>query len=699
MGQYLEKFADTIGKRQAQQILKVLNEKRNTGQIRTIDEFSKNFEDLIRELQSTVLTPSLVLWMANEDEFIDTETYNFMLDRVEDDLIASFEEATNIDKVQKSHEAIVRDVILKNLRAGVAELQAKITLYEFLNNDVRGFDSAIFTTFRESKENRTERSSTQAAILFNDPRTNLLIGVNNDAEVELVGERLILPNISKTQHRITNVRQIFNKDTSQSELVVEPAGTSLKNISDGIDGTYWIQSLIFKNKRDNVKVVLEFDLGTVREVNFIDIDPASRYGLILEDISFLDSNNSVTSLDITDQTIQSETSISIRKIATSKIVLSFRNDNPSRIQFEYDPNQESLFSQAVLQPPEGIIPTSTSASEDLNELLASSKIKDVLGLPTETKLEFSGYEFLTGLDNVRIGVTDFRSKGIYISTPLKICGAGQVGLRTVETRPFRPALGGAIEFTAETYDNNTNNEIDNPVTKGRNFQSSIEYWIVKQDLTTEGALVSTNIFPILPLGVQRVHQERLILNEKSATTEVNNDIGSLMFFTNRTNGDIKVYRNGTLIVDRTGSAVPADGWVAEPDNILVPTAGVNLRTPNNGSRMLFKIKVIDPLPGDIYTVTYSPILSSTKAIPKTVSELSTIGGVQVVDLVGDLSARSSEGQIILLDKVGEDDSTQDANIFLVIIMRQNTADNTISSAVEEYTLVAGCKDVTKFEGV
>src|SRR5688500_16419153 len=122
MGQYLDKFKDTIGKRQTQQILNLLNKRRNSGQIRTVEEFSQQMEDLIRELTETTLKPSLSLFQAEENNYIDSERQNFMLERVQDDLEAAFEEANNINEVQNAHQAVVRDVILKNLRSGIAEL-------------------------------------------------------------------------------------------------------------------------------------------------------------------------------------------------------------------------------------------------------------------------------------------------------------------------------------------------------------------------------------------------------------------------------------------------------------------------------------------------------------------------------------------------------------------------------------------------
>ena len=216
MGQYLDKFKDVIGKRQTQQIINLLNQRRNTGQIRTIEEFSKQLEDLVRSLTETNLKPSLSLFLAKETELTDSESVNFMLERVEDDLIAAFEESDNIDEVQKSHEAIIRDVIFKNLKAAVGELDSKIRIFEFLNKDNRGFDSAIFSTFRESKENRTKRGDPFTAVLFRDLRTGDTVNIKEDAVAELIGERLTLANQDKNYHTIHGVRQIFDDSSPQS---------------------------------------------------------------------------------------------------------------------------------------------------------------------------------------------------------------------------------------------------------------------------------------------------------------------------------------------------------------------------------------------------------------------------------------------------------------------------------------------------
>jgi hypothetical protein len=690
MGQYLDKFKSQIGQKQTEQIIKLLNQQRNSGQIRTIEEFSKKLENLVRELTDTVIKPTSKLYEAEVEKEISTESYNFMLDRAKDDLDTAFTEALNIDEVQNAHEAIVRDVVLKNLRSGLAELDSKITLYEFLNKDTRGFNNALFTTFRESKENRTFRGTTAYnSILFLDPRKGDLTEASEDAAVELIGERLTLSPKSATNYTIRNVTQLFDDDTPQSELIVDPPNISLSNIIDGTKNTYWAQSLIYQTKREFVKTKLELDLGIVREINRIEIEPASRYPIILESITYLDGNNVPVVLNLPEQEFVSTGVVQFKKIASNKIILTFRNEHPTRVQFEYDPSKETLFSQALQEPPEGVQANISDAAEDLNKIISSGRVKSLLGVDTSTPQTFIGYEYQIGFDNIRIGVSTYSSRSIYVSSPLKITGAGQIGLKVDEKRPYTDVPISEIKYTDKTYDNLDENE--NAGINSRNFLGSIEYWIVKQDLSTSGSLIKTSVFPILPLEVERVHHERLVLNEKSSPSLSLNDIGTLMFFTNVTDGELKVYRNFELLTNETDNLFATDGWKLEP----IPPAGVTLRTPNQGARMRLKIKIVAPLATDIYTVSYTPLVSTTAALPQTISEFAGTGGIQVVDLTGDLSVRAGLGQIVYTDIIEEDQEQLESRIYLVILLRQNTAEESLTSIVEEYTLVVGYKDREK----
>jgi len=381
---------------------------------------------------------------------------------------------------------------------------------------------------------------------------------------------------------------------------------------------------------------------------------------------------------------------------TDRLILTFRNENSIKNQFEYNPNVQALSEQVLQKRHEvGKLEKRTTGKEELNKLVASQKIKELTRIKKASRDSYSGYGFITGIDNIRIGITQHEDRSVYISSPLEICGIGELGLRTVETRPYLDANDSQIKFTDTTYDIDQDSSLtdDSSLAVGETtnvfFLGSIEYWIVKQDLDENNQLQKTTTFPILPLDVDRIYHERLVLNEKSSSSLTEGDIGDTMFFTNRTDGNIKVYRNGVLLEDQTGFTVPTDGWldISESDN----------RTPNNGSPMTFRIQVLDRLPGDIFTVSYTPSVSSTTSIPKTLGEFTSAGGLKVVDLVGDLSARLTEGQLIVLDVQGEDNTNQNSNVYLSIIIRRNAAEATLTPAVEEYTLLSGCKDLTKFE--
>jgi len=681
---YLEKFRGVIGKTQTEQVLRLLSNKRNIGQIRSVKEFSKELETLIRELTATGLTPTLKLYLAEGDKQTSSESYNYMLDRVDDDLTAGFLEAVEIDKVQQAHNALVRDVILKNLRAGIAELEGKIALYEYMSSNGSGFDKTIASTFREANGNRTFRGQQQINSIFRDPRTNELLDNDEDAQVELVGERLVLPEETKTSYPLHGIRQIFDSTSPQSEVLVEPTGTSISNIIDGQKGTYWVQTLLFANRKPYVRVQLEVDLGVAREINYIEIDPAIQHPITLESLYYLDVNNTFIDTGLEETVIASSGSIKIRKLVTRKLIFTFKNANPVKVDFEHS-DRISLLDQALSEPTGGTPPDLVQISEALDKAISSEKIKALIGVKQANVDTFTGYAFTTGLDNIRVGFSTYASRGHYVSLPIENNDLGNAGLRATETRPYIDT-DGLQKFTEITYDLATREGLDGTLYFASPddiyFLGSIEYWVTRQIVSAAGNTLSTTSFPILPLGVNRIYHERLLLTEKSSSTKAYSDVGYTIFFTDVTNGSLAVYRNGTLLVEDTDWSL---------------STSATYRTPNVGERMRAKITIFSVSPGDIYTVSYDPLEATLRAIPAELAECTTVSGSMVVDLVGDLTARLVQGKEVLFDLDGEaSDNTN--RIYLSILLRRNTANSFLTPAVEDYSLVMGNKDTSKFEG-
>jgi len=166
---------------------------------------------------------------------------------------------------------------------------------------------------------------------------------------------------------------------------------------------------------------------------------------------------------------------------------------------------------------------------------------------------------------------------------------------------------------------------------------------------------------------------------------INPDAAQLRFYTGDNNSDVVVYRNGTALT----YSVDWD-FVESSD----PDIGALTNTvPGSGSPMkrgIYILNAVQPL--DIYTVSYTPVVSNTKTLPSETTLL------KVVDLIGDQSARITNQNIIILDSQKGSYTVSYADMYLVILMRRNSAKENFSPAVEEYMLVTGSKNTEKFSG-
>lgn len=652
--QYLDKFTKKIDKRQVDQVLQKLNEKRQAGEIRTVDEFLSRLQDLIRDLTATQISPTLKIFSGKEDEVIDSETYNDMLDRIRDDFRSSFEEANNIDEMRQSQRAIMKDVVLKNIRRAIDELESKVDLYENKWNKYGSLFAAISSTFQEVSNNRTKRNIQQSGTIFSDPRNGKLIEKDSFTEKD----RLTLSSSVEEEYTIKKIEQVFDSSFLQSDLIVQLPSTNINNIIDQQSYTYWIQSLLFTDIQSYAKIKLLLIFATEKDINYIEIEPITDKSIILESIEYEDTSFDIQTIHNTDIDFSSPTRINIPRISTKKIFLTFRNQNGIPVDFEYE-DRISLFNQAIDSSQDNKTPYMANIDSDLNRIVSSATIKNIIGIVPSNEESFSGYSYTFGIDNIRAGLNLYDNQSIYITPSLKITEElGQVSLEAKETRPKASSPTDTPSNSSTTYDGNDSDF----------YFSSIEYLVIKRDFDISGNIIKTSKYPIFPSDVTRIHHERLLLTEKSILTLINNDIGRTLMFTDKTYGNVKVYRNGYLLTYGVD-------WF---DVSSVPN-----KTPNSGGPMCFKIKIDNPLIGDIYTVTYTPMKSNTRGIPKNLSPFSG-SGIDVVDMSGDLSVRYINNNRLLFTKVNP--KVVHSEIFLSIISRNNSSRDTLSSVVEDFVL-------------
>lgn len=683
---YLDRYRSTLPTVQGNQILKRLTAKRDGGEIRTLEEFKAQLKTLTQTLIEERITPTIKLFQAVAGTDISSEQYNEMLERIRDDLEAAFTEADNLDDVIALHQNIVQQVSLKAIRFGIHELQSQISLYEFIARSAHGFSTAVNNTFRESQKLNTSRSDPAASFVFIDPRRVELIPTTEDAQIDAVGERLLLAAETSQTIQPRAAEWLSNENSIRGEVDVSFPNASAQRVVDGRNNTYWVVPVLLSNvKPSGVPLELAIHLNGHQTFNVVEIEPATEYPMALVGIDYLNSANTRTTIFSEEILLTGPTSILLDRVTTDNLIIRVRQDNHKEIQFVEKPG-ESNFHRAVLNQS---VPTVdiASVSEDLQQVLSSDfLLNDILGLSSIAKTQQRYFEYVLGFDNIRPKFHTFSERSVFVSNKITINQPGQFGLQVVEKRPFQ--LQSSTDITTAVYQYAQQSAAEDE----KFYHGVVEYWLFMQAFSQEDFLVGTNVIPVLPLGAERVYHEQLVLTHKSASTLLNANIGSLMHYTDADSTDVKVYRNGTVLT--YGTTASAD-WEFVGPGQNIDNAELTLTSANAGSRMKRGIRLwntaINPL--DIYTVSYTPKVSNTRSDPSD-SSLFT-----VVDLIGDRSMRIVADNVITFDRQRGSHIIGSIEAYLIVIMRRNSANDNFSPILEEYTMSWSSRDDQRFAGV
>jgi len=692
LSSYLDQFRSGLREVQSQQILSLLSQEKDKGNITTVEEFRTRLEELTAELQAETIQPTLKLFLAEFTELIDSESFNFMMERIQDDLRAAYQEMNDIDEVLAAHENIINNVVLTNLELAVNDLESKIESFEFLNKNRDGFDNTIFNTFRGTQNNRTANDQ---IVVFLDPKT----GVSSStpafrANVDTIGEKLLLTTSIDNELLAASVRQVFDFEAIGSELNVEFEDSNINNIIDNTAGTFWVQSVMLSQPRNETGVItkLEIDLGGVKSVNFIQIEPLTLYPIEIIGITIIDPNNQ--SIPILTQPVEANSNnrFFFNTASAKKIILKIRNRNYSQVQFT---TKAGSPIPELTRDLTNVDNTIQNVSEELAELVSSPLLTAALNVPDFPGEKKSYYEYLIGFDNIRLGLGQFSDVSIFVSKTELVNGLGQTAIRVNEKRPIGAIDSNSIEYTKDTY----------PAGFDDYFHGSLEYYMVKRDFSSSGALQDAVVFSIPPLGVQRIRHERLQLTARSTAVGATPNIGFLQFFTlydgyhpvDNPTGTLRVFRNGQLLPVSDSnigpnSALETDGWFKNYN--------LSQDVPGQPAKMSFAIQIQNPNPNNIYTVSYTPAASTTNVIPTT-SNLSAYiqeQGLQIVDLTGGLKAWLGKDNIVYFKENQSGTSIAYSTINLVVVLRRNSANVNLTPILEDYLIATGSRDPSKFGG-
>ena len=485
MGTYLDKFKQSLPAIQGNQILNLLNKERSDGKLQTIEEYQSKLQDLTDKLKSDVPVPISKIFLSEDGQEIDSESFNYMLSNFNDDLDALFVELELISNVAELHRSLINDTILVDIDTSLKELENAIKIYELVNRDDLGYSDVQYNDFAVPGHLNLSRDLPIANNVIVDRLDGRYIDNKYDATNDVALKKLTLPQSLGKYHNVTRIEYRQQATSVISTIDVDiPELSDTNNIINDLPGIYWATTLISGEVIDGgITIQLDVILDGTRDISFIEIEPILYNDFFISSIKYLDANNSeqtVTSSSIAISGEDKIKKISFSNITTKRIMIEFLQDNYSLLDYSYDNNINAY---------------SLDSSVDFGSLsyqfenISSADLSKIIGAPATSVSTISGlYSYGLGIDNLRVGNSSYLHKGVFATQPIQ--SEDPVVLMSLQTDEIHPIIDNNASFP----------------------KGDIEYSLYKVNYQEDNAIIDTEIFPILPFTTSDIKRERLFVS-------------------------------------------------------------------------------------------------------------------------------------------------------------------------------------------
>lgn len=481
MGKYLDAFVKSIPAIQGKKIVGILNEQRQSGSIKSLDEY----QDKLRELTTTLVSgkpiPLSKVFLGDDGEFIDSESFNFMLELFGDDLEALFSELNNISDAAEAHRNLISDKILSDINSSLNILEKKIKSYEFLNRSDLGFSAVQYNDFSNDEEIRLLRSEPDSSNnLFFDRGSKSVLDTNLDATVDVLSRALSLATQKTSYVNMIGANARYIIGSNMSFIDVDLPELDIKNIIDNTKGTYWATSILSESIIDGgAEIQLELTLDGIRDVSFIELEPILHKDFYVKRVSYVDQNSIEVLIYDNDIELRENTRINFDQVQAKSFLIEIVQENHSYSNY-YVEEANSLYDAGT-----GTTEVDFSSIEKVLGELETKEILDIIGVTEDLpQSEIKAYAYTIGFDNVRAGITSYKPRGIYVSKKLEVNKPIIVSLETVESYS---KVAGNPDFP----------------------KGNIEYTIIKRNYDESNMLIDTEAIPMVPFGDTNIKKEYL----------------------------------------------------------------------------------------------------------------------------------------------------------------------------------------------
>jgi hypothetical protein len=519
----LDQVGSLLASLQGNKILQKLSKKKEEGFYKNDIEFRQALKQNLLDVASVADEP-LYVPTAIVPGVAYSEVFNSNIEDILLDLEVLFQEINYLFSKIKSHETFFNrsitegEILFKKLEQNLESIKIESSPDNF-------FNKVFYNTFVDAS-NKIDFSSLEAKEFYYDYQIKKRALLENLCPVDVKQSKISLPKFNAVKIPVAEAK-ILTTESAVSDYEVSFPGNKISNILNEDNQTSWNYSILTKKQlKDPAKLTVELSFGDIVEINSVVVNPNSSDPVFLQEIYVISSTGVKNNFEIESGTLIEAKTFMLPRTLTKSIYFSFKQDKNKVIP--YNPKEGITLTQLQRDP--NLPLTMETIGDQIVSVVKDPSIKNILGL--ENKKEASSmlvhyYNF--SLNSITVSTNSFKNKGIYVSKFEEFKKLRNLGLYVEDFVPKEKHWQTKIEMWA----------------------GSIEYVLFKKDYTSSGKLVNTSAINILPIGTDKINNERLNFQESLSV--------SLRFIGHKTNGDgsnIKVYRNGELLIRGTDWRFP-----------------------------------------------------------------------------------------------------------------------------------------------
>lgn len=518
---YINSFSSLIPALQGNRAIRKIEKMRQSGEIQTEQEYANMLAQVLGEISGQEYVPTFKYrpFIAG---YSSSENYNTMMDEIRDDLEVAFIELNNIYSIIKAHEVLFKDKVISDLYNTIEQLEVETNKLSIIANPSNSFKDADFNTFSGDLY-RTSLLDPYAKELLYDRREDSSISASDFASVSIEEELISLPFSRDDKIKFSKV-EVVETQTTGSDYNIQLIDSSIDAILSGENSNGWVRNILKTNTLSSgAELVLNADLGDKRLVNYLLIKPIADFPSILKEIIYINENNQEVILpaeNYFNRSLSGPVKIPFDDIVARRFIIKLAQE--SSVLFSYDPSVEKLTIDDIRRNT-SLKPSAEIVKDQLKSQVKDVDLTEILPISGETKPEIKVvYKYSFGFTEISTGLAGYKNKGFFVSKAYKKNATGLLALEVDEINM---------------------SYFDQPANKTA-LAGSFEYDFIKKDYNSRKQMIQSREFPVLPIGVMSVANERLHFSsiKKTATLRF---LGHTM---SNSGSSVKVFRDNVELV-------------------------------------------------------------------------------------------------------------------------------------------------------